>query len=122
MHVVDYSNSPVCVCVWHQLALDQQLKKKPQGNGPLAEIDFWRERNAALSALVEQLKLPKVQHMLEIYSHTEGNFEDVQSDLNKYYVEAKDNVRFLSTLERHFKNITHGLTFQVPVFFIHFMT
>ena len=60
--------------------------------------------------------------MLEIYSHTEGNFEDVQSDLNKYYVEAKDNVRFLSTLERHFKNITHGLTFQVPVFFIHLMT
>ncbi|XP_076453104.1 dynein axonemal heavy chain 10-like [Babylonia areolata] len=98
-----------------QMALDQQLKKKPVGNGPLAEIDFWRERNAALSALVEQLKLPKVQHMLDIYSHTDGNFEDVQSDLNKYYVEAKDNVRFLSTLERHFKNIAHGLTFQVVI-------
>jgi dynein heavy chain len=32
-------------------ALEAQLKKVPQGKGPLAEIDFWRERNAALSAL-----------------------------------------------------------------------
>lgn len=66
--------------------------------------------------MVEQLKLPKVRHMLEIFSHTDNNFEDVRSDLNKYYVEAKDNVRFLSTLERHFKNIAHGLTFQVNIF------
>jgi dynein heavy chain len=70
-----------------------------------------------LSALVEQLKLPKVQHMLNIYSHNEGHFEDVHSDLNKYYVEAKDNVRFLSTLERHFKNIAHGVNFQVGRFY-----
>lgn len=38
-------------------ALDAELKKTPQGKGPLAEIDFWRERNASLSALTEQLKL-----------------------------------------------------------------
>lgn len=43
-----------------QTALDQLQQRKRQGNGPLAEIDYWRERNAALSALVEQLKVPKV--------------------------------------------------------------
>lgn len=96
-------------------ALEAQLKKVPQGKGPLAEIDFWRERNAALSALVEQLKIPQVAKMLEAYSHLESDFDDVKSELNKYYVEAKDNVRFLSTLERHFKNITHGATFQVVI-------
>ena len=52
------------VCIgWQQqirTAIDQLQQKKQQGNGPLAEIDFWRERNAALSALVEQLKIPKV--------------------------------------------------------------
>lgn len=26
----------------------------------------------------------------------------------KLYVEAKDNVKFLTTLERHFKNISRG--------------
>ena len=96
-------------------ALEVQIKKVPQGKGPLAEIDFWRERNAALSALVEQLKIPTVAKMLEAYSHLETDFDDVKTELNKYYVEAKDNVRFLSTLERHFKNIAHGATFQVVI-------
>ena len=35
------------------LAIEEQLKRVPPGNGPLAEIDFWRERSAALSALSE---------------------------------------------------------------------
>ena len=88
-------------------------QQTPQGNGPLAEIDYWRERNAALSALFEQLKLPKVKQLLEIFSHVDNSIEYLRQDLNKYYTEAKDNVRFLSTLERHFKNITHGANFQV---------
>ena len=33
--------------------------------------------------------------------------------LNKYYVEAKDNVKFLTTLERHFKNISNGNLSQI---------
>jgi hypothetical protein len=36
------------------------------GKGPLAEIDFWRERNAALSSLFEQLNLPNVRKMIEV--------------------------------------------------------
>ena len=45
---------------WYQQilqALEAQANKKRMGNGPLAEIDYWRERNAALSALYEQLKV-----------------------------------------------------------------
>eukprot|EP00976_Prorocentrum_cordatum_P034580 703284-Prorocentrum_minimum.AAC.1 len=34
-------------------------------------------------------------------------------DLTKLYVEAKDNVKFLTTLERHFKNISYGTLTQV---------
>ena len=43
----------------------------------------------------------------------EENFEDMRTDLIGIFVEAKDNVRFLSTLERHFKNITYGVDFRV---------
>ena len=79
-----------------------------QGNGPLAEIDFWRERNAALSALSEQLKLPTVTKMLDVLAQKPdtsalANFKMSRDELGKYYTEAKDNVRFLTTLERHFK-------------------
>lgn len=102
---------------WSKLisdALDALQKKTPQGNGPLAEIDYWRERNAGLSALSEQLKVPRVVQILELYTHFENSnsFDYLKQDLNKFYVEAKDNVRFLSTLERHFKNVTHGASFQ----------
>ncbi|XP_041455872.1 dynein heavy chain 10, axonemal-like [Lytechinus variegatus] len=102
-------------------AVEVQLKKTPHGNGPLAEIDFWRERNAALSALSEQIKMPKVKKMLDILAKKDAmgdhailqSFDLNRAELNKYYVEAKDNVRFLSTLERHFKNLTHGAGFQI---------
>ena len=98
-------------------ALEVQLKKTPQGNGPLAEIDFWRERNATLSAITEQLKLPTVNKVVtiltNIHSESLASFEYHRAELTKYYTEAKDNVRFLSTLERHFKNLAHGASFNI---------
>ena len=41
------------------------------------------------------------------------NFEIHRAELSNFHTEAKDNVRFLSTLERHFKNITYGANFHV---------
>lgn len=97
--------------------VDEQLKKTPQGMGPLAEIDFWKERNSGLSSLYEQLKLPSVQKILAVLKHSNvpsySNFEYRRSELSKYYLEAKDNVKFLNTLERHLKNLTHGSNFTI---------
>lgn len=79
----------------------------PQGNGPLAEIEFWRERNATLSALHEQTKLPIVRKVLEVIKEADSmlvaNLQPVLTELFKLHMEASDNVRFLSTVERHFK-------------------
>uniref|UniRef100_I3N0B0 Dynein axonemal heavy chain 10 n=1 Tax=Ictidomys tridecemlineatus TaxID=43179 RepID=I3N0B0_ICTTR len=109
-----------CVINWlNQIsaAVEGQLKKTPQGNGPLAEIEFWRERNATLSALYEQTKLPTVRKVLDVIRESDSllvaNLQPVLAELFKYHIEASDNVRFLSTVERHFKNITHGASFQV---------
>ncbi|XP_005344424.1 dynein heavy chain 10, axonemal [Microtus ochrogaster] len=109
-----------CVINWlSQIssALESQLKKTPQGNGPLAEIEFWRERNATLSALYEQTKLPFVRKVLDVIKEAESmltaNVQPVLTELFKLHMEASDNVRFLSTVERHFKNITHGSNFHV---------
>ena len=35
-----------------------------------------------------------------------------RNELDTYQAEARDNLKFLSTLERHFKNITLCATFQ----------
>ncbi|NXF04120.1 DYH10 protein, partial [Smithornis capensis] len=104
-----------CAMTWQKListVLEEQLKKVPKRNGALAEIDLWREKNATLSALTEQTKLPEVQKVLEILQKAESEqIEDLQivlSDLRKYHVEALDNVKFLSTLERQLKNLAYG--------------
>ncbi|XP_036352277.2 dynein axonemal heavy chain 10 [Ochotona princeps] len=109
-----------CVINWLSqisTALESQLKKTPQGNGPLAEIEFWRERNATLSALHEQTRLPVVRKVLEVLKQSDSmlvaNLQPVLTELFKLHMEASDNVRFLSTVERHFKNITHGSGFHV---------
>ncbi|XP_025020180.1 dynein heavy chain 10, axonemal, partial [Python bivittatus] len=98
-------------------ASEELQKKVPQGNGPLAEIDLWRERNATLSALTEQIKLPVVRKVLQVLEVANtgivDNLQVVINDLCKHHVEAVDNVRFLSTLERHLKNLTHGTGFNV---------
>ena len=78
----------------------------------MAEVDYWRERSAALSTLYEQLKAPRVQRFMEVYSRVDYSFEYLRQDLGRFYTEAKDNVKFLTTLERHFKNVTHGASFH----------
>lgn len=37
----------------------------------------------------------------------------LHQDVCKYLAESKDNSRFLSTVERHMKNITYGSTFSL---------
>ncbi|XP_009082982.1 PREDICTED: dynein heavy chain 10, axonemal, partial [Acanthisitta chloris] len=109
-----------CALTWQEListVLEEQLQKVPQGNGPLAEVNFWQEKSATLSALTEQTKLPEVQKVLEILQEAEskhvGDLQIVLSDLQKHHVEALDNVKFLSTLERHLKNLAYGTGFDV---------
>ena len=105
---------------WQQqisCAVEALKAKTPVGEGPLAEIDFWREKNASLSALIEQVKLPDVGVFLLLLKNAESSvaqdFETVKADLTAEHTEAKDNVRFLSTLERHFKNLSQGSNFAV---------
>jgi dynein heavy chain len=86
-----------------------EINKKPQGNGPLAEIEFWRDRNACLSSLYEKINQPKFRFLLSVLNAnqvpTAPTIEYQLTEVTKYYLEANDNVKFLTTLERHFKNL-----------------
>ena len=80
--------------------------------GPMSEINFWRNRNALLSGLWEQLTRNEFRLMinvLELSSTVRVQPFSIQlKELLILYTEAKDNVKFLATLERHFKNIESG--------------
>ena len=90
---------------------------------PLQEIDFWRERAASLSALYEQIMTPKVQQMLQVMKITDssqlGSFNFHFGELSKIFLEAKDNVKFLITVERHFRHMTEGTTAPINLLCLH---
>nr|CCA14061.1 PREDICTED: similar to hCG1811879 putative [Albugo laibachii Nc14] len=92
--------------------VEKESQRAPKQNGPLGEIEFWRERYANLSMVCEQTNVPRVQKMLKVLDLVESNalltFKYHFSELTKLHIEAKDNVKFLTTLERHFKNLVKG--------------
>jgi dynein heavy chain len=53
--VVDAEPLPVGVLC------EQEGQKQQEGKGPLAEIEFWRARNTALSGIYEQINMPRVR-------------------------------------------------------------
>ena len=86
----------------------------------MGEIEFWRDRNASLSTLHEQLNLPIVHKIVSILNSAQApcssSLEFQLAELNKIFTEAKDNVKFLGTLERHFKNIVIGSLSSIQVY------
>ncbi|KAL4712607.1 hypothetical protein ACJJTC_007202 [Scirpophaga incertulas] len=82
------------------------LNKTREGDGPVAEYKYWRERDAEISLLVEQLKQPMVVKIISLLQKSNSpaikafqNFNEVLLD---QYNLAGDNLKFLSTLMRFF--------------------
>ncbi|XP_050294970.1 dynein axonemal heavy chain 10 [Anthonomus grandis grandis] len=96
--------------------IESYLAKAPIGNGPLPEFEYWHEREAAFSAIVEQLKKPTLVHITELLEQSKSPVIDAfihyQVELKRYYAEARDNVKFLSTIKRHLKVITNSYDFR----------
>ncbi|XP_043967273.1 dynein axonemal heavy chain 10 [Gambusia affinis] len=109
-----------CVMNWQTqitFVIEEQLNKKPQGPGPMAEIDLWQERSSVFNALSEQLKQPVAEKIFEVLKAVNAgclhNFNGTVAELTKYHIEAHDNIRFLRTLERHFMNLAAGANFAL---------
>ncbi|XP_066140827.1 dynein axonemal heavy chain 10 [Euwallacea fornicatus] len=96
--------------------IESYLSKTPVGNGPLPEFEYWHERETAFSSIVEQLKKPTLVHISELLSMTKSlvidSFLNYQIDLKRYYTEARDNVKFLSTIKRHLMVISDSYDFR----------
>lgn len=86
----------------------EEMPKATSNPSPLAEIEYWRERYLTLNNLNEQLNAQNVQKILKIYNRKDDSINNLKDHLMKSNIEAKDNVRFLTTLERHFKNLAYS--------------
>ncbi|CAJ1068269.1 LOW QUALITY PROTEIN: dynein heavy chain 10%2C axonemal [Xyrichtys novacula] len=109
-----------CVMNWQThitIVVEEQLNKKPQAPGPMAEIYFWQERAVVLSALSAQLKRPVVKKILRVMTEAEAGvvqtLDGTTFELHKYKEEAESNFRYVSILERHFMNLASGASFSM---------
>lgn len=80
-------------------------------------IEFWRTKSNIFNALCQELAKPEVDALVEdLRSCPDRHFHSaVAAPLDKFDIsykkliklngEAKDNVKFLNTLERQFKNL-----------------
>ena len=93
---------------------NEQRKRTTQT--ALAEIELWRSRSASYSNLIQQLShrsVGVIHSRLEAYCKTENGLGNTVAEeftkqmklLSKLNGEAKENVKFLTTLERQFKNL-----------------
>eukprot|EP00397_Hematodinium_sp_SG-2012_P000029 GEMP01000029.1.p1 GENE.GEMP01000029.1~~GEMP01000029.1.p1 ORF type:complete len:4546 (+),score=1158.20 GEMP01000029.1:32-13639(+) len=103
------------VAEWTRI-VDQVLRdeegRQRESKYPMAHIDFWRDRSSSVSTLYEQLQLPAVKRVIMVLemhsSQVITQYQEQFADLQKLHVEAKDNLKFLTTLERHFKYLATG--------------
>ncbi len=74
--------------------LEDLQAKSPQNKGPLSEIELWRDRASSLSRIAEQTKREEVQRIVKLYARKENvDPEIIFEELNRYYREARDNVK-----------------------------
>ncbi|ORC93797.1 putative dynein heavy chain [Trypanosoma theileri] len=102
----------ITVSQW-QAEISYAMSLDPQKEGPLGEIEYWREKYSTISALYEQINSPEAKFILKVAKEAECNsFHLISTTIQQFfrqYAEAKDNVKFLGTLDRHFRTL-QGVT------------
>jgi dynein heavy chain len=79
------------------------MRKEADDTGPLAELEHWQYLTARFNSFLEQLKLPKCKHAIEVLSFAKSkywnNWKQIDMRITDQANEATDNVRYLGSLE-----------------------
>ncbi|XP_052240013.1 dynein axonemal heavy chain 8-like isoform X2 [Dreissena polymorpha] len=94
-----------CKQIEQILAESDQMRKEADDTGPLAELDHWRQLMARFNALLDQIKGHQCHMVINILNTARSRVMKKWKELDKRITdnanEAKDNVRFLYSLERY---------------------
>ncbi|OWF42162.1 dynein heavy chain 8, axonemal-like [Mizuhopecten yessoensis] len=94
-----------CKQIEQILAESDQMRKEADDTGPLAELDHWRQLMARFNALLEQIKSNRCRMVINIINIARSKVLKKWKELDKKITdnanEAKDNVKFLYTLEKY---------------------
>ncbi|KAK3610339.1 hypothetical protein CHS0354_029807 [Potamilus streckersoni] len=98
-----------CMQVWIKqieqvLAESEQMRKEADDIGPRAELDHWKKRMSKFNYLLDQIKGSEVKAVLGVLHAAKSKLLKTWQELDRRITdtanEAKDNVKFLYTLEK----------------------
>ncbi|XP_070784429.1 dynein axonemal heavy chain 5 [Enoplosus armatus] len=88
------------------LTESEQMRKEADDVGPSAELEHWKRRMVTFNSLMEEVKRPQVKRTLGVLQVTKSrmlrSWRELDGDITVVANEAKDNVKYLYTLDRFF--------------------
>ena len=101
-----------------KLVQDVDLPRKDANDiGPASELDYWRNRMGRFNSMTEQLKKRECKYLLVVLfaskSPKAAQWKAADAALTDNLNEAKDNVKYLSTLDKYTEVLYSGTPPQV---------
>ncbi|NWX15582.1 DYH5 protein, partial [Aegotheles bennettii] len=99
------------VMVWikqiRQLLVEsEQMRREADDSGPSAELEHWKTRMSSFNSLLDEIKSSRVKKIISILqtarSKTLKQWKELDVKITIAANEAKDNVRYLYTLDKFF--------------------
>ncbi|XP_045928452.1 dynein axonemal heavy chain 5-like [Micropterus dolomieu] len=88
------------------LTESEQMRKEADDVGPSAELEHWKRRMVTFNSLMEEVKRPLVKRTLGVLQVTKSRilrtWRELDGDITVVANEAKDNVKYLYTLDKFF--------------------
>ncbi|NXG76471.1 DYH5 protein, partial [Baryphthengus martii] len=88
------------------LVESEQIRREADDLGPSAELEHWKTRMSSFNSLLDEVKSSRVKKIISILqaarSKTLKQWKELDGNITIAANEAKDNVRYLYTLDKFF--------------------
>ena len=97
--------------------LVQEAPRDADDAGPDSELTFWRNRMAKFNSVAEQLKSKEARMVLGVVTTAKSKifkrWKHIDNSITDSLNEAKDNVKYLATLDKYTEPLYHGEPQQI---------
>ncbi|NXM41147.1 DYH5 protein, partial [Gymnorhina tibicen] len=94
------------------LVESEQIRREADDVGPSAELEHWKSRMSSFNSLLDEIKSSRVKKIISILqaarSKTLKQWKELDRRITIAANEAKDNVRYLYTLDKCFGPLTNA--------------
>ncbi|NXO88986.1 DYH8 protein, partial [Certhia brachydactyla] len=88
------------------LVESEQIRREADDVGPSAELEHWKSRMSSFNSLLDEIKSSRVKKIISVLqaarSKTLKQWKELDGSITIAANEAKDNVRYLYTLDKFF--------------------